>query len=725
MPKNLRWRLPLILLVTGLSAWYAFPLEKRISRGLDLQGGMHLVLRVETSKLPAEARADAPARALEVIRNRIDEFGVREPVIQRQGVDQIIVQLPGVTDRERALALIGRTAQLEFKLVADDPTLLQEARDGRVPEGHELLEDEQGAPLLLENAEALTGEILSDARVDFGSFGLPDVAFTMNKEGAKKFGRLTGANIGRRLAIVLDHKVQSAPVIQSRISDAGQITGQFSQEQAQDLALVLRVGALPAPVVIEEERTVGPTLGQDSIKAGLTAVGAGFLLVILFMAGYYLFAGCVAVIALLLNLLMILGAFGMFHGTMTLPGIAGFILSLAMAVDANVLIYERIREELAAGKPLKMAVAGGYQKAFSAIVDSNVTTLIAAGLLFQFGTGPIKGFALTLTIGLVASLFTAIVVTRTIFDLLMGSGWLKALPMLHLFRGTTRIDFIGKRRLFYAASLLLVVGSCAYFLLHQHQAYGLDFTGGQLVEFRFQQPVPIDRLRVSLQAVGMGDASIQEYGDPRELLVRTQAASAQPLLDQVAKDFAGQYEVRRIEHVGPAVGQHLRRQAGLSLGWALLGILVYVAFRFRQWDFGLAGVIALMHDVFVAVGILALTHRTIDLTVVAALLTIAGYSINDTIVIYDRVRENSRLLRKSSIAELINLSTNQMLGRTLLTSLTVILTLIAFYLLGGEVLRDFSFALLVGCLSGVYSTVYIAGALVVTWRSLGKRTAAR
>lgn len=721
MPRDLRWKVPLIIGVILWACWYTFPLKERIRLGLDLQGGMHLILGVDVAKLPPEARADAPARALEVIRNRIDQFGVSEPVIQRQGEHHIVVQLPGITDRERALNLIGRTAQLELKLVADDPRLVDQAIAGSVPLGYELLRDDQGQPLLLEREASLTGSALVDARVEFGDYGLPEVDFQLNAEGARKFATLTGANIGRRLAILLDNKVLSAPVIQSRISDRGRISGRFTREEAADLAISLRAGALPAPIVIEEERTVGPTLGQDSVRAGVRATLIGGGLVVAFMAVYYLFAGVVAVVALALNLLLILGALGYFHATLTLPGIAGIILTLGMAVDANVLIYERIREELKTGRPLKMAIRAGYDKAFSAILDSNVTTLIAAALLFQFGTGPIRGFGVTLMIGLFASMFTAIIVTRTIFELLQSWGLLKGLPMLHLI-GETKMDFIGKRAICYALSGLAIVAGAAAFLMRGEAAYGIDFRGGQIQEYRFAQPASVETVRQALAQVGLADANIQSFANsPRDLLIRTQGESAvqvQQALKTALPDNSA--ETLRIEQVGPAVGKDLRQRALLSIVWAMAGILGYVAFRFRHFDFGLAGIIALIHDVVIAVAALALTQREMSLTIVAALLTIAGYSINDTIVIYDRVRENLRTARKTMLAEVINLTVNQMLGRTLLTSLTVLLTVLSLLFFGGEVLGDFAFVMLVGLISGVYSTVYIASAFVITWRGAAR-----
>ena len=732
MPNSFKWRAPLVLAIVALSAWFAFPLSKRINLGLDLQGGMHLLLRVDTSKVPPEAKnRDVTGVAIEIIRNRIDQFGVREPLIQRQGTDHILIQLPGVTDRERALKLIGETALLEFKIVSDNQRLLDQALKGDAPTGFDVVEDRDGSPLLLDREGALTGAVLTDAFVEPGEMGLPEVSFHLTREGAKAFSRLTGSNINKRLAIVLDGKIQSAPVIQSRISDAGRITGRFTREEAHDLAIVLRAGALPAPVVVEEERTVGPSLGKDSIHAGLLATAFGALLVVVFMIGYYWLAGIVAVIALALNLLMILGSLGYLHATLTLPGIAGMILTLGMAVDANVLIYERIREELAAGRPFSLALDAGYQKAFSAIFDSNLTTVISAVFLYWFGTGPIRGFATTLIAGLLASMFTAIFVTRVIFDFLLASGRLKTLPMAHLVRQTT-IDFIAKRRLFYGFSMLVILVGAVAFIQRGAQRYGVDFTGGLVQEYRFHKPLTSDQLRGTLGKVGLGGAVIQEFGSATEWLIRT-ADDTQTEVEQTLSrtreamfaDFGdASPELLRSESVGPTVGKILRQKAWWAIAWSMLGIMLYVAFRFRHFDFGLAGVIALIHDVVVAGGMLCLLHRPIDMIIVAALLTIAGYSINDTIVIYDRVRENLRLARKKvDLVDIINLSVNQTLGRTLLTSLTVIFQVLALYFFGGEVLHDFALCLLIGFVSGVYSTVYIASSFVITWRGLFKQTA--
>ncbi len=733
MERKLIYKILMILAVLGICVYFAFPLNKRINLGLDLQGGMHLVMRVDTSHLSNEAKVDAVDRALEVVRNRIDEFGVRESSIQKQGEDAIVVQLPGVTDRDRALELIGRTALLEFKIVSLDADKLKQAVSGSVPEGFELkYAKEDNEPLLLEKSAILTGDALTSAEVRFNQseFNEPSVGLQFNAEGAKKFAQVTAENVGKRLAIVLDGKVQSAPRIREAIpSGEAIITGHFTIEEAQDLSIILRVGALPAPMYVEEERTVGPLLGQDSINKGVKASLVGIILVFVFMALYYFLAGIIADVALLLNLLITLGCLGMlpflFPGisaTLSLPGIAGIVLSLGMAVDANVLINERIREELQAGKTLKTAISSGYTRAFSAIFDSNLTTLIAAFLLFQFGTGPIRGFAVTLTIGLIASMFTAIVVTRTIFEILLSLGWLKSLPMLRLIK-ETNFDFIGKRFIFYAISLIIIISGLVVYFKKGKQVYGIDFAGGQLQEYSFNKAPSLDKVRSALKDIGLSDATLQQFKEnSKVLLIRTAEDKNQALTAKLKEIFPeDNIQILRIERVGPVAGKHLKTKASYALVWSLIGILIYVSFRFKHFNFAAAGVIALIHDVLIALGFMVMTGRQIDLLTITAFLTIAGYSINDTIVIYDRVRENSRLWRKKSLYELINLSVNQTLGRTILTSGVTLLVVIAILLYGGEVLSNFAFTLLVGFISGAYSTVYIASPLVLAWSRKAER----
>ncbi|MFH1414855.1 MAG: protein translocase subunit SecD [Elusimicrobiota bacterium] len=451
MKRKLQWKITITVLLVAVSLWLMYPtvkwyskssdeqqllrnykdpsLEKILKLGLDLQGGMHLILEVEIDKIPEELeKTEAMNRALEIMRNRVDQMGVSEPLITRQGDRWIIVQLPGISNPQRALDLIGMTALLEFRLVNEEESVTEM---GQAPAGYEVLHDRDDRSFVVKKEAELTGAALKTANVRAGEgFKRPHIAFSLKSEAVKKFERVTEMNVDRRLAIVLDNVVQSAPVIKSRIPNGeGIIEGNFSMETARDLAIILRAGALPAPVHIIENRTIGPTLGKDSIKAGISAMIAGFIMVLVFMFVYYRTAGLIADVALLMNIIILMGVMAYFHFTLTLPGIAGIILIIGMAVDANVLIFERIREEITAGKTPRVAIDAGYSKATTTILDANVTTLIAAGFLFQFGTGPIKGFAVTLFIGIVASLFTAIIVTKTMFEVLTQDRQIKELKI--------------------------------------------------------------------------------------------------------------------------------------------------------------------------------------------------------------------------------------------------------------------------------------------------------
>ncbi len=451
MQKSIQWKAILTAIIIILALAYLYPtyqwyrkspeertrLEERkdkilgkiLKLGLDLRGGMHLVLEVDLTRLPeGTSPSDAMERALEVIRNRVDQFGVAEPLIARQGDKWIVVELPGVKDPERAIELIGKTALLEFKLVNDgvriSETLDSEGKvdPSKIPAGYEVLPGKRETLFLVKEEPEITGAALTNAKVKIGGqYNMPYVAIDFNKGGARKFARITEVNIERNLAIVLDGRVQSAPVIKSKIPDGHAIIeGNFTMEEARNLAIILRAGALPAPVNIIENRTVGPTLGRDSVRAGVVATGIGLICVMFFMVIYYRLSGLVVNLALILNLIILLGMMAYFHATLTLPGIAGIILIIGMSVDANVLIFERIREELRAGKTVRVAIDSGYQKAFRTILDSNLTTLIAAAFLFQFGTGPIKGFAVTLSLGILISMFTALVVTHMVFDMVLA-----------------------------------------------------------------------------------------------------------------------------------------------------------------------------------------------------------------------------------------------------------------------------------------------------------------
>ncbi|MFC1480508.1 protein translocase subunit SecD [Candidatus Omnitrophota bacterium] len=734
MWKKLKWKSVLVVVIAALAIWFSYPpldvrdkegnvtQEGKLNLGLDLQGGMHLILEVDTSKLSQNEAKDAPQRALEVIRNRIDQFGVLEPVIQLQGNNRLLIQLPGITDRKRAKEIIGRTAHLEFRLVGEDPELLKKVLAGEEVAGYQLknMKTREGKDeaLLIENEVVLTGDMLVDATTEFSqqAFGQPYVSIEFNSKGADIFSDATGRNTGRRLAIVLDGEVYTAPVIRERIpSGRAQITGNFSVQEAKDISLILRAGALPAPVEIIEERSVGPALGKDSVQKGIRAIMIGGLCILIFMAAYYLFAGVIADFALILNILIITGALSYFGATLTLPGIAGLVLTIGMAVDANVLIFERIREESRLGKSLKAAIHAGYDKAFWTILDANVTTLITALILFQFGTGPVRGFATTLSIGILASMFTALVVTRLVLDIItVNRPNMQKLPMMQFF-SQPNIQFVKIRKLAYTFSILVIVLGMSLFIHRGNKNYGIDFSGGTLQQFKFTEIVPVDQVRGVLADIGLGESTIQQFGEGKEIIVRSFSGKTEEIISSLSEKFGdGSFEVMRVEAVGPAVGADLRRAAIKALIFAMIGICLYISFRF-EFRFAITAIIALMHDVLVALGMIALTGREISLPVIAALLTMIGYSINDTIVLFDRIREDRKFMRKAGQDEIINTSINQTLSRTVLTSVTTLLVVLALFIFGGKVINDFAFVLMVGVLVGTYSSIFIASPLLIDW----------
>ena len=743
MTINLKVKSLLVVALTAFAVWYAYPpfdlhdaagnvtKKGRLNLGLDLQGGMHMVLEVDTAKLTPEEAKDAPQRALEIIRNRIDQFGVLEPTINLQGTNRILVQLPGVTDRERAKEIIGKTAHLEFKLVSDDPELYKKITAGEEVEGYDLkkIKEREGKSedILVAQDAVLTGDMLVNATTEFSQqgFGMPYVSLELNKEGGDIFADVTGKNVGKRLAVVLDGEVYTAPVIRERIpSGRAQISGNFSIEEAKDIALILRAGALPAPVKVIEERSVGAALGKDSIDKGIRSTIIGTIVVAIFMAAYYLIAGLVANFALMLNIIFITAIMSFFHSTLTLPGIAGLVLTVGMAVDANVLIFERMREESRLGKTVKAVINAGYHKAMWTILDSNITTLIAALILFQFGSGPIRGFATTLSIGIFTSMFTALMVTRIVFEYLTDAPFnMKKFPMLQIFSEKPKVPFMDIRKWAYGLSAVVLIAGMTVFVMRGEKNLGVDFTGGTLFQIEFKEKTPVNDVRKALVDAGVANATIQKIGDGKEVIIRTGIGSVDETISKLKEKLGdGSFEVMRVEEVGPAVGSELRGKAVKALLFALLGILLYVGVRF-EFRYATTAIIALFHDALFALGMLAISGRELSLPVVAAILTIVGYSINDTVVIFDRIREDKKLMKKASLKETIDTALNETLSRTVLTSTTVMIVVLSLFLLGGEVINDFAFVMLVGLISGTYSSIFIAAPLIIDWPSkkLGKK----
>ena len=718
--------------------------------GLDLQGGTQFLLEMDMSRAQTNAgvmmNADFIAeQAVEVLRRRVDRFGVSEPVIAPAGGGRILVQLPGLSesDKLQAKAQIQKAAFLEFRMVHPDSE--GQISRGIVPPGYVRLYEmvPSGTPgqripqpiLVKRTSErGLSGKHVEGAGVGHDpATGSPYVSFSLKPDGAQLFGEITQAAIGERMAIILDGEVVSAPRINGAILGGnGQITGSFTDKEAFELATSLE-NPLAAPLEVKEERGVDPSLGADAIASGKMATLLGVGGVAAFMIVYYLTAGLVANVALFLNILIMLGVMCSLDVTFTLPGIAGIVLTIGMAVDANVLIYERMREELAAGKSVRGAVSSGYDKAFGTIFDSNLTTLISSVLLIIMGTGPIKGFGVALTVGLCVSMFTALVVTRLIFDFLLAKDIIKTLPMLHIIKGTN-IRFLNFAKPAFIASWLLIVVGIGYgVFVRGHNMLGIEFAGGDELQMRFSQRVETEKVRETLSKGGIGETRIQYQTEgagstKRDYLSITAAKDAGLKAEEVLKKAfpESKFERVRMDSVGATIGKEIQKSGVIASVLSLFGILVYVAFRY-EFSFAVAAVVAVAHDVLMTIGWYCLTGtvgegRQFNATFVAALLTIIGFSINDTIVIFDRIREDLKMGAAGSFNEIIDRALNQTLSRTIITSGTVFLATISLYVFGGGAINDFAFTFLVGIITGTYSSIYIASALVVWWHK-GKRPA--
>ncbi|MEJ2310288.1 MAG: protein translocase subunit SecD [Gammaproteobacteria bacterium] len=684
------------------------------------------------------ARKFALEQNMTTLRNRVNQLGVTEPIVQQQGERRIVIELPGVQDPSRVKDILQATATLEYRPVDTEHSVM-DAVNGKVPFDSEIRYDRQGQPVLLKKERIVSGESITNASsgVDQQS-GTPAVFVNLDGHGADRMRRFTTESVGKPMAVLFIEdrptgqkdkdgrtikkhveEVISVATIREPFGAHFQTTGLDSQQEARDLALFLRAGALKAPIDIVEERTIGPSLGQESIDKGFKSIVIGLVLVMIFMVIYYRFFGLIANLALLVNLVMIVAILSLLQATLTLPGIAGILLTVGMAVDANVLIFERIREEIRVGSSPQASIQAGYAKALSTILDANITTLIAAVVLFSFGTGPIKGFAVTLFIGIITSMFTAILGTRAVVNLLYGGKRLKTLPLgMKFLQKEPKINFMSKRTLaliFSGAIMVIAVAAVGLRGLN----FGIDFTGGTLIEVGYEQDVDLDPVRKRLEEGGYGDATIQRFGTPRDILIRIaprEDVSNQKISNDVfallEADATNRPELRRVEFVGPQVGDELTEKGGLAMLYSLIAILIYVALRF-EWRFAVGSIIALVHDVVFTVGLFAILWATFDLPVLAAILAVIGYSLNDTIVVYDRIRENFRKIRKGSPVDIINISLNQTLSRTMITSLTTFIVLLSLFLFGGEIIHGFALALMIGVVIGTYSSIFVASVAVV------------
>lgn len=670
----------------------------------------------------AQRMASLVAQSMEVIRNRVDEVGTTEPSIQRQGTDRVLLQVPGFEDSERLKGIVQQTARLTFHLVHPSMTAAQAEAQG-VPSGYFILPSQDGGSELLNENIELGGESLTNAQPGFDQqSGRAVVSFTFDTRGAITFGDITSRNVGKRFAIVLDDQVITAPVIQGPITGgSGQISGNFTTQSANDLAVLLRAGALPASLDVVEERSVGPSLGADSIRAGLTAGVVASILVIGFMVLAYGMFGVFANVALVLNVILVLGSLSALGATLTLPGIAGIVLTIGVAVDANVLIYERMREEQRAGKSIIASLDAGFHRAWGTIIDSHLTQLIAAIVLYFLGSGPIQGFAVTLALGILTSLFTAYTVTRLFISIWYRWRRPKVLRIQH-FRfipDGTKIDFMKMSRVAIILSIVLTIGAIGLAFTKGFNL-GIDFVGGSAIEVQHTAEGNADpaKVRELLEPLNLGEVQVQSFGTDQDLLVRIQLqpggdAEQQVAVQNVTKALAtDNYEVRRTEAVSGTVSGELAVNGTIAVLVSLVAILIYVWFRF-EWQFGLAAVTTTAHDVIMTVGLFSLTGLEFNLSSIAAVLTLVGLSLNETVVISDRVRENLRKYKKMTVPEIINLSINQTIVRTSLTQFTVLLALFPLVFFGGESIRGFTIAMTFGSIFGMYSSVFIGGPILI------------
>ncbi len=811
-------------------------------------------------KVVKEEATSAYDRTYEILRQRIDKFGVAQPTIQQlRASERILVELPGVKDPQRVRKLLQGTAQLEFWLTYDNAEAYRmldkvdsyissiggtetasettaevvDTTAQPVTEGDSLLSalgasDNENAstdeltkdhPLFNENmlmpninpqggllegpvvgyahaksrdaisrmiatafekrvidsrtvkflwgakpiqdgsdiyqlfairintrdgAALLDGSVITDARQDFSNAGGNEISMTMNSEGARDWKRITGENVGKCIAIVLDDLVYSAPVVNGEIAGGrSSITGSFTLEEAKDLANILKSGKLPAPAVIVQEAVVGPSLGQESINKGLISFILAFIIVLIYMVVFYNRGGWVSAIALVTNIFLLFGVLASVGAVLTMPGIAGIVLTLAMAVDGNVIIYERIKEELRAGSSMANAVSAGFSNAYSAIIDGQVTTFLLGLVLIMFGSGPVQGFAVTLCIGIVTSLFTSIFITRLCIDWMLNHKKTVnfSFPFSENFMRNANVDFIGRRKLFYTIAIC-AVAICLIGIFARGLSRGIDFTGGRTYVVRFDQPVNAVDVRSALDKQFGEAPEVKTYGPSSQLKITTKYKfneDGEAVNNEIAsllyagtKDFfannitedefrsteTNPLGIIQSEQVGASIANDLVRNAFLAVIGGLLVMFVYIGLRFRSWRFGVGSVVALAHDTILVIGFFALLHGLlpfnldVDQSFIAAVLTVIGYSINATVVIFDRVREYRKLYPKRTLKTHMNDAINSTLARTINTSGTTFFTLLMMFIFGGEVIRGFIFAILVGVLCGVFSSVCIACSIV-------------
>ncbi len=715
--------------------------KPRLQLGLDLKGGVAFTLEAATLGAPdahQSVRELQLAKAVDIIGTRVNGLGVTEPVIRPVGENRIEVQLPGVStkDNPEVIGVLKKPARLDFRLVHPQFSHMPEPLPpAALPPGYVNMsmdsDDQNGRPITVycavKRIPEMTGETVTDSRVVPDMYGGFEILLRFNDVGAKKFADVTGANVGRNLGIVLDGKLYSAPRINDRIPGGNaQITGKFTQREAFELSNVLN-NPLDVDLNVVEQYEVGQTLGDDAVMSAKTAFIISTALTIGFILFFYTYGGAIAAIGMGCNVFVILGVMAMpgLEATLTMPGIAGIVLTLAMSVDANILIFERMKEELATGKSLAAALEAGFEKAWSAILDSNVTTLLVGVIMWALGSGPVKGFGVTLTIGIFTTMFAAMIVSKLLLQVAILPGYLKRLPMISVLQ-KTNYDFLKYGRAAFIGSWLIVLIGVGVVAFKGKDIFGIDFVGGDQITVAFQQEVDVGQLRdVALKTPGVREATFayqtQLGTDLRVLKCTAEFEKGPVIVDAIQKAFpqAG-FTNAGVTSIGPTVGSEILRSAVISVALALVGIMLYVAFRF-EFGYGMGAVVSTVHDLFMTIGVFVLFDRQFNASMVAAILLIIGYSINDTIVVFDRIREELNTNPDGSLRDILNRALNLTLSRTIITGGTTLLTAITLIVVTTGDVNDIAFTLLIGVITGTFSSLFIACPVFYWWHKGDRR----
>jgi SecD/SecF fusion protein len=718
--------------------------KSRLTFGLDLRGGVSFILEIDPDTVAAKSRAEIEedlTKAIDIITRRIDSFGVAEPIVRPVGDNRIEVQIAGLSTRDNPeiLDALKKPAKLEFRLVdmfnRPDPSQPDEVPTGYVKmtlerehKGQVSYED-----LFVKRVPEMTGESVKRAGVVPDDFGNPEISLTFTSDGADRFADVTRAieqenqqygrgrgNFGR-LAIVLDGKLYSAPEVERAIpGGSARIFGSFTAREAFELANVLN-NPLDVPLRIVSMSEVGSSMAEDAVSSGWKAFVLGTAITVAFIAVYYTSAGLMAVLAMAVNVLLILGVMAgePINATLSMPGIAGIVLTIAMSVDANILIFERMREELASGKNLRASLVAGFEKAFSAIFDANITTLITGAVMIWLGTGPVKGFGITLTIGIFTTMFAALVVTRLLLELAVNTGWVTRIKMFSMVPPTS-FDYLKYAKPAFIGSWMIVAAGIAVVAVKGGSIYGIDFAGGDELTLGFQQRASLAQVRTVAESVeGVREATpvyqtlLGKGQDVLKIQVPFERSDAVATALQSRMPEAG-FTVIGETRIGPAISSQIQWNALLAIALSIVGILIYVAFRF-EIGYGIGAVVSTVHDVIMTVGIFVIFDRQFSAPMVGAILLIVGYSINDTIVIFDRIREELTLNPNMRLREVINLALNRTLARTVITGGTTFCTAITLCIVAGGAVNDIAFTLLIGLITGTFSSVYIASPVFYWW----------